>query len=49
MRIVNLTSDSNTYTSNVYLLLGDWRAMDDVNTLVDVGRDQGVTEKMYRF
>jgi len=30
------------YTSNVYLVLGDWNAIDDVNTLVDVGRDPAI-------
>jgi len=37
MKIINLTRDSNTYTSNVYLLLGDWKGIDDVNAMIDVG------------
>lgn len=46
MKILNLTSDSKTYTSNVYLVTGTWNAIDDVNTLIDVGRDPFVIEKI---
>ena len=46
MKIMNLTKDSGIYTSNVYLLLGDWKAMEDVNALIDVGRDPSSIEKI---
>jgi len=46
MKIINLTRDSDTYTSNVYFLLGDWKAVDDVNALIDVGRDRSIIEKI---
>lgn len=46
MEILNLTSDSKIYTSNVYLITGTWNAIDDVNTLVDVGRDPSVIDKI---
>ena len=46
MKIINLTSDSDIYTSNVYFLLGDWKAVDDINTLIDVGRDPSIIEKI---
>jgi glyoxylase-like metal-dependent hydrolase (beta-lactamase superfamily II) len=46
MRIINLTRNSNTYTSTVYLLLGDWKGIDDVNALIDVGRDPSIIEKI---
>jgi len=39
MKILNLTSKSKIYTSNVYLITGNHNAIDDVNTLIDVGRD----------
>ena len=39
MKIFNLTKDSSIYTANAYLVLGTWNAIQDVNTLVDVGRD----------
>ena len=46
MKIINLTSDSKIYTSNVYFLLGDWKAVDDVNALIDVGRDPLIIKKI---
>jgi glyoxylase-like metal-dependent hydrolase (beta-lactamase superfamily II) len=44
MKILNLTERSQVYTSNVYLVLGTWNALPDVNTLVDAGRDPLVIE-----
>ncbi|MBW1678510.1 MAG: MBL fold metallo-hydrolase [Deltaproteobacteria bacterium] len=46
MKIINLTAESSVYTSNVYLLLGSYNAMDDVNTLIDVGRDPSIIDKI---
>ena len=46
MKILNLTSDSKMYTSNVYLITGTWNAINDLNTLIDVGRDSSVIEKI---
>ena len=46
MRVTNLTENSNIYTSNVYFVGGNWNAIDDVNTLVDVGRDSTIIEKI---
>jgi len=46
MRVINLIENAQTYTSNVYLLRGDFNAIDDVNTLVDAGRDPGIIEKI---
>ena len=40
MRIVTLENSGQVYTSQVYLVLGDASRMEDVNTLVDVGRIQ---------
>ena len=37
---VNAVYGSDTvYSSNVYLITGDWKRIDDVNTLIDVGSD----------
>ncbi|MCK4664306.1 MAG: MBL fold metallo-hydrolase [Bacteroidales bacterium] len=46
MKIINLTEKSKIYTSNVFLILGYWNAVDDVNTLVDVGRDENIIKKI---
>jgi len=40
MRVTNLRDpDGTIYSSNAYLIRGDWNRIEDVNTLVDVGRD----------
>ena len=44
MKIINLTENSTVYTSNVYLVLGSWNSLSDVNTLFDVGRDPNILE-----
>ena len=44
MKIINLTENSKTYTSNVYLVSGTYNKLDDVNALVDVGRDLSILE-----
>jgi len=46
LKIQNLTEFSKIYTSNVHLVLGTWNTIDDVNTLVDVGRDPLLIEKI---
>jgi glyoxylase-like metal-dependent hydrolase (beta-lactamase superfamily II) len=46
MKIINLTEDSKVYTSNAYLVLGTWNALADMNTLVDVGRDPLIIDKV---
>ena len=43
---MNLTEDSKQYTSNVYLVLGTWNTIDDINTLIDVGNDENIIEKI---
>lgn len=42
MRIRSPERNDRLYSSNVYLLLGDWSRIEDVNTLVDVGADPAV-------
>ena len=46
MRVIRLEDSGLVYTSNVYLVLGDWSGMSDVNTLVDVGRDPAVLDSL---
>lgn len=47
MRISNLINGkSMIYSSNVYMVLGDWNAMDDISTLIDVGNDPTVIERI---
>ncbi|MBW1678456.1 MAG: MBL fold metallo-hydrolase [Deltaproteobacteria bacterium] len=49
MKVINLTRDSKIYTSNVYFLLGDRKGIDDVNALIDVGRDPSIIEKIQKL
>lgn len=48
MKIINLSEDRKIYTSNVYLVTGDWNKLSDINTLIDVGRDPAILEKIDR-
>lgn len=47
MKVINLSLGSTMYTSNVYLATGTWNAISDINTLIDVGRDNAILEKIY--
>jgi len=46
MRVFNLTEDSTIYTSNVFLVMGEWNTVDDLTTLIDVGYDARVISKI---
>ncbi|MFA5347131.1 MAG: MBL fold metallo-hydrolase [Methanoregula sp.] len=42
MKILNLFTKGTQYTSNVYLVTGTWNTLNDVNTLIDTGRDTAI-------
>ncbi len=42
MKIIQIKGSDHVYTSNVFLILGDWKRIEDINTLVDVGSDPGI-------
>jgi len=47
MRITNLTDPhSKAYSCNAYLVRGDWNRIEDVNTLIDVGNDPALLERI---
>lgn len=46
MKIINLSEGKKIYTSNVYLVTGDWNKLSDINTLIDVGRDPAILDKI---
>jgi glyoxylase-like metal-dependent hydrolase (beta-lactamase superfamily II) len=47
VRIDNLfDAQSQVYSCNAYLIRGDWNAIGDVNTLVDVGRDPNLVARV---
>jgi glyoxylase-like metal-dependent hydrolase (beta-lactamase superfamily II) len=44
VKIVPIVGNNNVYSSNVYLILGEWKRIEDVNTLVDVGNDPSIVD-----
>lgn len=42
MKILPIQGQNNIYSSNVYLILGEWKRIEDPNTLVDVGNDPSI-------
>lgn len=42
MKVTLLKNTPNVYSCHVYLIRGDWNAISDVNTLIDVGTDGGI-------
>jgi glyoxylase-like metal-dependent hydrolase (beta-lactamase superfamily II) len=49
MKVTAVRGRKSVYTSNVYLISGDWRRIEDVNALVDVGNDPGVLEEIQQM
>ena len=48
MKVVNLTENSQLYTSNAYLVTGSWNTLEDINTVIDAGRDPATIEVINR-
>ena len=46
MRILRLRATGRIYSSNVYLITGDWKGLSDPNALVDVGADPAVLDHL---
>lgn len=46
MQILSIKGQNDVYTSNVYLLLGEWKRIEDLNTLIDVGSDPSIIETL---
>lgn len=46
MKIMNLTEGSKIYTSNVFFIMGEWNVIGDKNTLIDVGQDPDIINKI---
>jgi glyoxylase-like metal-dependent hydrolase (beta-lactamase superfamily II) len=42
MKIITVKGFQNVYTSNVYLVLGEWKRICDIHTLIDVGNDHTI-------
>ena len=46
MRVKILNKKDRTYSSNVYLVRGDWNRLEDVNTLIDTGTDNSILDEI---
>jgi glyoxylase-like metal-dependent hydrolase (beta-lactamase superfamily II) len=49
MKVFAIKGINNVYSSNVYLITGDWKKLDDVNTLIDVGSDPSIVDALERI
>jgi len=42
VKIIKIQASHHIYSSNAHLILGDWKRIEDLNTLVDVGSDPAI-------
>ena len=49
MQIINIKGGNNVYSSNVYLILGEWKKMNDLSTLIDVGSDPSIIDVLNKM
>lgn len=47
MKVIQLRNNPAVYSCNVYLVLGDWNKIEDVNTLIDAGTDGFIIDEIY--
>jgi len=46
---MNVKGNNNVYSSNSYLIMGDWKRIEDVNTLIDVGNDPSILNALQKI
>lgn len=49
MKIIRLKTNPFIYSSNVYLLLGTWNTLNDINTLIDTGGDSYIINEIKKI
>jgi len=49
MKIFRLETNPVIYSSNAYLVLGDWNKLDDINALIDTGSDAYIQSHIRRI
>jgi len=49
MKIIPLKRNDRIYSCNSYLVLGDWNRLNDINTIIDPGRDTFVLNEIERL
>jgi glyoxylase-like metal-dependent hydrolase (beta-lactamase superfamily II) len=45
LKVINLTENPTTYTCNVYFVQGEFNSLNNMNTIIDIGRDKIIFEK----
>lgn len=45
MKVINLTENPTTYTCNVFFVQGEFNCLNNMNTIIDIGRDKVIFEK----
>jgi len=45
LKVINLTENPTTYTCNVYFVQGEFNSLNNMNTIIDIGRDKVIFEK----
>lgn len=46
MKVINLTENPTTYTCNVYYIQSEFNSLNNLNTIIDIGRDKIIFEKL---
>ena len=49
MKVTVLKGNNNVYSSNAYLVTGDWKRIEDLNTLIDVGSDPSFIDSLQKM
>jgi len=49
MKVIKLNTNPKLYSSNVYLLLGSWNRLNDVNALIDTGIDDYILNEIEKI
>jgi glyoxylase-like metal-dependent hydrolase (beta-lactamase superfamily II) len=49
LKVINLTENPTTYTCNVYYIQGEFNSLDNLNTIVDIGRDNIIFERFSKI
>ncbi len=45
MKVINLTENPTTYTCNAYYIQGEFNSLNNMNTIIDIGRDNIIFER----
>lgn len=49
MKIIPIPDSGLVYSSNVHLVQGEWKRIEDINTLVDVGNDPAILDQLEKM